>query len=244
MSDKKRLPPTPSEPVAIKDWFEGKGTSQSVKLTDADRAMFLKLEELYPGHKVANFRDLVRLLGKAAFAERKPDNNDMFSAREIELETENSTLKTENERLSLLSQKLQYKLESSDTFLKDTEELLQNAMARERQFFGDDYRALKEATEKALATIMPAEATKGATVVPISHAEFIPLLVEYAQRDPSEQFPFPPACTPIINRLSHGATQNNTTNVAPQAEEGSGDNDTTAPAADGNGAEQLATTNA
>lgn len=236
MSDKKRLPPVPSEPVAIKDWFEGKGTSQSVKLTPKDIDMFLRLEQLYPGEKVCNFRDLVRLLGKAAFeggvnmppqtspAELLADNPYRTGNLTTDTYIEGLILRIEileemggkdnatKKQLETRNKELEIKLQNRERALKAIQETYAAA-------FSVRFHQLKERTEQWIAHETRHDAANGPFT--LSNEEFIAIVLGYAERDPSEGFPFDEDYKPILQNRSHAGTGQ------PTAAE-SGNTDTTA----------------
>lgn len=82
--------------------------------------------------------------------------------------------------------------------IKDLQLEIKRISANPSVEFPDAYITLKSATEKQLPVLFQ----RTEEVIPLSNENFIELLVDYCERDPSKEFPFEPVARKIVERTT------------------------------------------
>lgn len=114
-------------------------------------------------------------------------------------------------RMDELEQKLANALKSdgAQSLAQNLELQTELNEARKYKFVPDErFAKLLRATEVALPKLFGIKAD----AIAISNIEFLNLLLEYCERDPSNEFPFKPEAEKIVNRWLEGAANNATHN--------------------------------
>jgi hypothetical protein len=187
---KPRKPEVPKIPTLLKDFMQGKATSQSLKMEAIDLEGIQALAVKFPEFKAVSFKDVYRLAVRAATA---PAVSPLAESLHQELLKQLDSLEAK-----YIATKAE--LDSANAFL-------QAAQAQYRNAFTEDYHTLKEETQTAIPALMGILDLKGGKQFILTNADFISLLVDYCKRDPSEEFPFEPALQPIIKRYTDATTQ-------------------------------------
>lgn len=209
---KVRKPEPPKVPTLLKDFMEGKSSTQSLKLEAIDYEGIQAMAVKFPEFKAVSFKDIYR---KA-----------VVEATIVAPATGNPQLATEVEQLKSLNKQLASDLETANNFLSA-------AQAQYRNAFPEAFQQFKAQVEKAIPELAGLQLQDGRPFL-LTNADFVSLLVDYAASDkaalppladgnanPDAQFPSYSACEPFIKRYTDVPVQ------TVQQEKETGDNNTT-----------------
>ncbi|MCW5907323.1 MAG: hypothetical protein KIS94_05655 [Chitinophagales bacterium] len=112
------------------------------------------------------------------------------------LTSEVSELKAQIQNLANKLKTSEQNLQLANNEIARLQDLLDESANKPEFVFPDTYSQLKEATEKTLPMLFQ----RPESTIPVTDLEFLALLVEYCERDPSKEFPFKPAAEKIIER--------------------------------------------